>query len=149
MLLWNVQRNMITILQDRVGCTRKKGSNYLATLTILGLYCLRSCNKVFIVFPVSIISFKHSMWKAHISGLGIENCVLCWEENIGTYLHNQDILCKKKRIIVLLKNSELDTFDLSMELNSKGKWHDCNAQLSVAFHHIVAQETIIASVKSS
>lgn len=32
---------------------------HLATLTILGSYCLRSCSSVFIVFPVSIMSYNH------------------------------------------------------------------------------------------
>lgn len=62
--------------QDRVDCTQKgvsKGSHYLATLTIWGLYCLRSCNSVFIVFPVSMMSLKWSTREAHISNVGLES----------------------------------------------------------------------------
>lgn len=50
-----------------------EGSVYLATLTIFGLYCLRSCNNVFIVFPVSMISLKR---EPHVSGLLIKSSLV-------------------------------------------------------------------------
>lgn len=71
-------------------------SFYLATLTIFGLYCLRSCNRVFIVFPVSMISFKRAKRKTHVIAFLTKHYSFITEGNKSTYLHYQDILWKEK-----------------------------------------------------
>lgn len=85
-------------------------SFYLATLTIFGLYCLRSCNSVFIVFPVSMISFKRAKRKTHVIAFRTKHyTVLLLRGNKSTYLHYQDILRKEKNhklSKILSKNSK-------------------------------------------
>lgn len=75
----------------------KGGSSYLATLTILGLYCLRSCNRVFIVFPVSIISLKCSKREAHISGLGIESSPHYYRQKTAVHTSTIKTFCEERK----------------------------------------------------
>lgn len=86
------------------------GLAHLATLTIFGLYCLRSSSNVFIVFPVSIISLTKKPPKkqrSYFSNFG-SRVFCCISVKSQTYLHNQDILCtgkKKKSFLIHQINS--------------------------------------------
>lgn len=83
-------------------------SSYLATLTIFGLYCLRSSNKVCIVFPVSMISFKTKIpLKTDIHAQETLQGILCTTNSLippqsrhSSVEHGKRGEKKKKRVII-------------------------------------------------
>lgn len=114
------QRNTITWFHKIVRTQKAvlKELNYLATLTILGLYCLRSCNRVFIVFPVSIISLIHSMREACISVIGIESRLLYYKEKSSVHTSTINTFCGKRKQQLSFREKTAVCISVAISLHS-------------------------------